>query len=109
MEILGPLELGPRGDLFLFNAAPADLDLHRGRMRRVRDRLSAVHTRANPDVLFFSGLNMMGLGVLGEYLGRVFIEVKQRPLYLIDDLIGFEDDPAGVDRKPIVRNERGDR
>lgn len=60
-------------------------------------------------VLFFSGLNMMGLGILGEYLGRVFIEVKQRPLYLIDDLIGFEDGPADGDRKPTVRNERGDR
>ncbi len=41
-------------------------------------------------MLFFSGLNMMGLGILGEYLGRVFIEVKQRPLYLVHDLIGFE-------------------
>jgi hypothetical protein len=33
-------------------------------------------------LLFFSGMNMIGLGMLGEYLGRVFIEVKRRPLYL---------------------------
>ncbi len=39
-------------------------------------------------VLFFSGLNMIGLGMLGEYIGRVFIEVKQRPLYLIDHQAG---------------------
>ncbi len=43
-------------------------------------------------VLFFSGLNMVGLGILGEYLGRVFIEVKQRPLYLIRRQMGFNDE-----------------
>jgi polyisoprenyl-phosphate glycosyltransferase len=41
-------------------------------------------------ILFFSGMNMIGLGILGEYLGRVFIEVKQRPLYLVRDAIGFD-------------------
>jgi glycosyltransferase involved in cell wall biosynthesis len=41
-------------------------------------------------ILFFSGINMIGLGMLGEYLGRVFTEVKQRPLYLVLDTIGFE-------------------
>jgi glycosyltransferase involved in cell wall biosynthesis len=41
-------------------------------------------------ILFFSGLNMVGLGILGEYLGRVFIEVKQRPLYLVAESIGFD-------------------
>lgn len=41
-------------------------------------------------LLFFSGLNMIGLGILGEYLGRVFVEVKRRPLYVVADTIGFE-------------------
>jgi len=40
-------------------------------------------------ILFFSGLNMIGLGILGEYISRVFMEVKQRPLYLIREKIGF--------------------
>jgi glycosyltransferase involved in cell wall biosynthesis len=44
-------------------------------------------------ILFFSGIQMIGLGVIGEYLGRVFLEVKQRPLYLIRDAIGFEPSP----------------
>jgi glycosyltransferase involved in cell wall biosynthesis len=40
-------------------------------------------------LLVASGLNMIGLGILGEYLGRVFMEVKQRPLYLVAETIGF--------------------
>ncbi len=43
-------------------------------------------------ILFFSGINLIGLGILGEYLGRVFIEVKQRPIYLIKLKIGFAPD-----------------
>jgi hypothetical protein len=34
------------------------------------------------------GLQLMFLGIVGEYLGRVFDEVKRRPLYLVDELIG---------------------
>jgi polyisoprenyl-phosphate glycosyltransferase len=41
-------------------------------------------------LLFFSGVNMIGLGIIGEYLGRVFIEVKRRPIYLVRDAVGFD-------------------
>lgn len=34
-------------------------------------------------ILFFSGLQMIGIGMLGSYIGRIFIETKHRPLYII--------------------------
>jgi polyisoprenyl-phosphate glycosyltransferase len=49
-------------------------------------------------LLLSSGVNMIGLGIIGEYLGRVFMEVKQRPLYLVAETVGFEADAR--ERRP---------
>lgn len=40
-------------------------------------------------VLFLGGIQILTLGILGEYLGRVYEEVKGRPLYLVRDIYGF--------------------
>ncbi|MDQ2150619.1 glycosyltransferase family 2 protein [Alcaligenaceae bacterium C4P045] len=39
-------------------------------------------------LLFFAGINMVSLGVVGEYVGRIFDEVKGRPLYVVRDRLG---------------------
>jgi polyisoprenyl-phosphate glycosyltransferase len=39
-------------------------------------------------VMFFSGIQLMSLGILGEYIGRIFAEVKRRPLYVVADRVG---------------------
>jgi dolichol-phosphate mannosyltransferase len=39
-------------------------------------------------ILFIGGIQMVMLGVLGEYIGRIYSEVQGRPLYIIDEVIG---------------------
>lgn len=42
-------------------------------------------------VLFFGGIQLLSLGVLGQYIGRIYREVKRRPLYILEQSWGTDD------------------
>jgi glycosyltransferase involved in cell wall biosynthesis len=41
-------------------------------------------------IMFFGGIQLLSIGILGEYIARIFTEVKQRPKYIIETKHGFE-------------------
>ena len=44
-------------------------------------------------VSFFAGIQLLSLGLVGEYISRIYDEVKNRPMYIVEKKVGF-DDPA---------------
>ena len=42
-------------------------------------------------VLFFGSVQLISIGLLGEYIGRIYLETKQRPSYLIRKTYGSDD------------------
>src|SRR5215475_8235058 len=47
-------------------------------------------------MMFFAGVQLISLGVIGEYLGRMYEEVKGRPLFLIAEELGIERHPSAA-------------
>ena len=46
-------------------------------------------------ILIFNGIILLVLGIIGEYIGRIYDESKNRPLYVIRDRVNFEEEQKG--------------
>ena len=60
-------------------------------------------------VMFFAGVQLISLGVIGEYLGRMYEEVKGRPLFLVAETLGIDEETAAKGSQsahPARRHER---
>ena len=48
-------------------------------------------------ILFLSGLNSLFLGIIGEYLARTYLQVKDRPVYIAKEILSYEDKDKGAE------------
>jgi polyisoprenyl-phosphate glycosyltransferase len=55
-------------------------------------------------VLFIGGIQLISVGILGEYIGRIYHEIKNRPLYVVQEYLGFAHDGPAMSRSPVVHN-----
>jgi glycosyltransferase involved in cell wall biosynthesis len=47
------------------------------------------HSTLMAAVLFLGGIQLVGIGILGEYIGRIYMEAKHRPRYVVESVAGF--------------------
>ena len=43
-------------------------------------------------ILLFGGLNLLAIGILGEYIAKMYVEIKRRPIYIAKYTLGFDED-----------------
>jgi len=60
-------------------------------------------------LLFIGGVQLLSLGIIGEYIGRIYGEAKRRPLYLVRERLGFEPRSTWPPVRADARAELADR
>jgi polyisoprenyl-phosphate glycosyltransferase len=55
-------------------------------------------------VLFIGGVQLISVGILGEYVGRIYHEIKNRPLYVVQEYLGFARTGPAMSRSPVLNS-----
>ena len=73
----------------------------------------AVHRQGSPGwasvvlpMYFLGGVELLALGVIGEYLGKDYLETKERPRYFVEQIVGDPTSRTGVERAPAQEASR---
>ena len=113
-----------RRPVLVLDGAAQVVDVHRRAVGARRVRLPRDHARSRSCssastlpgyasllivMLFFNGLLLLSNGIQGEYIARIFEEVKGRPLFVVGKTFGLDGQPAQVVAAPSSRPSRTSR
>jgi undecaprenyl-phosphate 4-deoxy-4-formamido-L-arabinose transferase len=58
-------------------------------------------------VFFLIGVALFGIGLLGEYVGRIYAQVRERPRYIVEAVLEDEDGESAEDTPTLELSQRG--